>query len=72
LRILELPSSPTGGIDIESIDDTFKPWQVSVLIVSPCYSPPTGSCISDNDKQPILALCIGFVVAIIEDAIYGE
>jgi DNA-binding transcriptional MocR family regulator len=72
LRILELPSSPTGGIDIDSIEDAFKRWQVSVLIISPCYSTPTGSCISDNDKQSILALCIGSDVAIIEDDIYGE
>jgi DNA-binding transcriptional MocR family regulator len=72
LRILELPSSPTGGIDIDSIEDAFKRWQVSVLIVSPCYSTPTGSCISDNDKQSILALCISFDVTIIEDDIYGE
>lgn len=72
LRILELPSSPTGGIDIDSIEDAFKRWQVSVLIISPCYSTPTGSCINDNDKQSILALCINFDVAIIEDDIYGE
>lgn len=72
LRILELPSSPTGGVDLDSLEDVFKRWQVSVLIVSPCYSTPTGSCISDNDKRSILALCIGFNVAIIEDDIYGE
>ena len=72
LRILELPSSPIGGIDIGSLEDACKRWQVSVLIVSPCYSSPTGSCISDSDKQSILALCIGFDVAIIEDDIYGE
>lgn len=72
LRILELPSSPTGGIDIDSLEDAFKRWQVSVLIVSPCYSTPTGSCLSDRDKQSILALCLGFDVAIIEDDIYGE
>jgi DNA-binding transcriptional MocR family regulator len=51
---------------------TFKRWQVSVLIVTPSYSTPTGSCISENDKQSILALCISFHVAIIEDDIYGE
>ena len=72
LRILELPSSPTGGIDVGSLEDVLKRWRVSVLIVSPCYSTPTGSCISDDDKQSILALCTAASVAIIEDDIYGE
>ena len=72
LQIIELPSTPTDGISVEAMDDAFKRWRVSALIVSPCYSTPTGSCISEADKKTILTLCIGCEIAIIEDDIYGE
>jgi len=72
LQIMELPSSPSGGIRVASMAEAFDRWPVTALILSPCFSTPTGSCISDQDKQAILALCQAQDIAIIEDDIYAE
>jgi len=72
LQIMELPSSPSDGIRVAGMGEAFDRWPVAALILSPCYSTPTGSCISDQDKQSILALCLARDIAIIEDDIYAE
>jgi DNA-binding transcriptional MocR family regulator len=72
LHIVELPSSPTGGINLDIMTETFKRWKVSVLMISPCYATPTGSSISDANKQRILDVCLSHDVSIIEDDVYGE
>lgn len=72
LQILELPSSPVSGISVDAIANAFRQWTVSALILSPNYSTPTGACITEEDKQAILALCLQHAVVIIEDDIYGE
>ena len=72
LQIMELPSRPTSGVNYEAMALVLKRWNVNALIVSPCYSTPTGSCIKETDKQRILALCLDRGITIIEDDIYGE
>ena len=72
LQILELPSNPYNGINIESTSSALNTWNVKALFLSPNYSTPTGSCLSDADKQALLSLCIQHDVTIIEDDIYGE
>jgi DNA-binding transcriptional MocR family regulator len=72
LQIMELPSSASGGIRIDTMTEAFDRWPVAAIILSPCFSTPTGSCISDTDKQAIIALCLRHDIAMIEDDIYAE
>ncbi len=72
LQIMELPSSPVSGINVDAMADIFERWPISALMISPCYATPTGSSITEADKQRILALCLHHQTPIIEDDIYGE
>lgn len=72
LKILEIPSDPSGGIGIEATTNALDTWNVKALIISPNFSTPTGSCLSDADKRALLALCTQHHVTIIEDDIYSE
>jgi DNA-binding transcriptional MocR family regulator len=72
LHIVELASSPAGGINLDLMTETFKRWKVRALMISPCYATPTGSSISDANKQGILDVCMRHGISIIEDDIYGE
>lgn len=72
LQILELPSSPVSGISVDAIDKALKQWRVSALVLAPSYSTPTGACLTEDNKQAILKLCLEHSTVIIEDDIYGE
>lgn len=72
LQIIELPSTGEHGVDVDVMEQTFARWPVAALIISPCYSTPTGSCLSDDNKQRVIKLCAAGDIAIIEDDIYGE
>jgi DNA-binding transcriptional MocR family regulator len=72
LQILELPTHPSSGIDIDAASKALNTWDAKALILSPNFSTPTGSILSDSSKQALLTLCRQNSVTIIEDDIYGE
>lgn len=72
LKVLELPSSSEQGLSPEALELALQHWDIKALVVSPCYSTPTGASMPDVHKQRILELAQSRAIPIIEDDIYGE
>ncbi len=72
LKALELPSSPETGLSPEALELSLQHWDIKALVVSPCYGTPTGACMTETNKERILALAQNRNIPIIEDDIYGE
>ncbi len=72
LKALELPSSAEQGLSPEALELALQHWDIKALVVSPCYSTPTGASMPDSHKQKILELARNRDIPIIEDDIYGE
>ncbi len=72
IQVIELPSSPTTGIDVEAFAQAISQWDIVALIVSTNYATPTGACMPDAAKKALLDICITHQVTIIEDDVYGD
>lgn len=72
LQALELPSSADTGISPQALSLALEHWSVKALLVSPAFATPTGSCMPEDHKTAIVALCQQHGVTIIEDDIYAE
>jgi DNA-binding transcriptional MocR family regulator len=71
-KVLEIPSSTDLGISPSALQLAAEHWEIKVLIVSPSFSTPTGSCIPEANKLQLLALAEQHQFTIIEDDIYAE
>lgn len=72
LKALELPSSAAQGLSPEALELALQHWNIKAVVLSPCYSTPTGSCMPESHKERILAMTQSRGIPIIEDDIYGE
>lgn len=72
LKVLEIKSHPTSGIDIEHLRKALKSYKVAAAILMPNFSNPLGSAMSDDDKKEVIQLFVKKGVPIIEDDIYAE
>lgn len=72
LKVLELPSSAEQGLSPEALELALQHWPIKALVVSPCYSTPTGAAMPEAHKERIVQLAQHRQIAIIEDDIYGE
>lgn len=71
-KVIELPSSPVTGVDVDAFELAAKQWDIKALIISPNYSTPTGACMPDAHKVQLLHHCIQHHVVIIEDDVYSD
>ena len=72
IKVIELPSSSSTGIDIDAFEQAIRQWEINALIVAPNYSTPSGACMPDTAKVQLLELCIAHQVTIIEDDVYSD
>ena len=75
LKALEIASHPGKGMRIDALEMALggaSGRDVKACLVSPNFSNPTGSCMSDADKRRLVALCACHDIALIEDDIYGD
>jgi DNA-binding transcriptional MocR family regulator len=75
LKALEIASHPRDGMQIDALGSALRSSSgraVKACLVSPNFSNPTGSCMSDADKQRLVETCAEHEVALIEDDIYGD
>ncbi|RFS17731.1 PLP-dependent aminotransferase family protein [Emticicia sp. C21] len=70
LRILELPTHPTNGIEIEELKKVIS--QINVCLLVPNFNTPLGSFMSDKNKKEVVALLANHRIPLIEDDIYGD
>lgn len=72
LRVIEIPSHPNSGIDLDQLERALRMHQVSAAVLMPNFSNPLGSAMCDADKQALVSILNRYNVPAIEDEIYGE
>lgn len=72
LRVLELPTDPTHGIDVTALEKALKKSRVAACLFSSSFNNPLGCSMSDTAKIEILRLLRQHQVPLIEDDIYGD
>ncbi|WP_087018532.1 PLP-dependent aminotransferase family protein [Thaumasiovibrio subtropicus] len=69
LQVVEVPSHPATGIDLDAMQQALDAWPVSLMVLTPNFSNPTGSQIPLAHRQQILAM--SGHIPIIEDDVFG-
>ncbi|MEN9569892.1 MAG: hypothetical protein RL172_1123 [Bacteroidota bacterium] len=72
LKVVEIPTTATEGIDLESLEKAFKKHPIKACVVVPNFNNPLGTCMSDEKKKKLVQLITEYQVPLIEDDIYGE
>lgn len=72
LRVLEIPTSPRTGLDLDATRDAFAHHDVKALFVIPSFQNPLGTCMPDEKKEKLYQLLVEFDLPAIEDDIYGD
>lgn len=73
LRALEIPSSPRTGISLEALELAARNEpRLKGVVVVPHLQMPLGSVMPDSHKERLVALCVEYGLALVEDDIYRE
>jgi DNA-binding transcriptional MocR family regulator len=70
LKVLELPTHPITGIEIEDLRKIIP--KIDLCLLVPNYNTPLGSCMPDENKKEVVALLSGHGIPLIEDDVYGD
>ncbi|MGC9401225.1 PLP-dependent aminotransferase family protein [Vibrio genomosp. F10] len=69
LEVVEIPSCLATGISPEALDKAISQWDIKAIIVTPNFSNPTGSRMTLEKRQRLLA--VSKSIPIIEDDVFG-
>ena len=72
LHVIELPTHPLTGIDVDELKKVIKQTKVAACILVANYSNPIGSCMPDEHKRAVVELMDKYNVPLIEDDVYGD
>ncbi len=72
LKILELPTNPATGIDLEALEMVLKNYKIKACILISNMNNPLGYSMPDENKKTVVELITKYSVPLIEDDIYGE
>ncbi|MGE3724624.1 MAG: PLP-dependent aminotransferase family protein [Candidatus Sericytochromatia bacterium] len=72
MRVLELPTDPSTGLDLDALEQALKQHPIRVLLSIPSFQNPLGTCMPVENKLRLLAIAARSGLQIIEDDIYGE
>jgi len=70
LKVLELPTHPTTGIEVEALKKVVA--KINICLLVPNFNTPLGSCMPDEHKKEIVELLSQYHIPLIEDDIYGD
>ena len=70
LKVLELPTHPTTGIEIEALRKVIP--KINLCLLIPNYNAPLGSCMPDENKKEVVMLLSENGIPLIEDDVYGD
>jgi len=71
MKVVEIPSDKTLGIDLELLESALKQWAVKAIMVNPSHNNPLGFNMPLSRKSRLLALAEQFDLPIIEDDTFG-
>ena len=72
LRVLEIPSSPLSGINLEALQSAFEQNKVDACLIISNFNNPLGISLSDDKKKELAALARTYDIPLIEDDINGD
>ncbi len=72
LNIVEIASSPTTGLHLESLEIALQQTDVQACLVISNFNNPFGICLSDEKKEQLVQLLARYQVPLIEDDINGD
>jgi DNA-binding transcriptional MocR family regulator len=72
MRALEIPVSPSDGLDLDALETALRQQRVRAVLAVPNFSNPIGSLMSDDAKRALVKLLQRHEVPLIEDDIYGD
>ncbi len=72
LKALELPTDPTTGLDLATLQRVLAGGQVSACLLSSSFNNPLGCTMPIDMKRTVLDLLASHRVPLIEDDIYGD
>lgn len=72
LRVLELPTHPRTGIEIDALKKALATGKIKLCLLVSNFNNPMGSCMPDEHKKAVVALLERYHVPLIEDDLYGD
>ncbi len=70
LKVIEIPSHPVTGIDIDAVITAQKEWDIKTLLVTPSFNNPTNSVMPLEARKRLLD--VTGELPIVEDDVFGE
>lgn len=72
LKVMELPTNPTTGVEIEALKKALKEKKIKLCVLISNFNNPLGSCMPDEHKREVVKLMEKYNVPLIEDDLYGD
>ena len=72
LKILELPTSPETGVDMDALKKIVQKTKLAACLFVSNFNNPFGSLMPDEHKREAVKLLAKYNVPLIEDDIYGD
>lgn len=72
LKILELPTDPQSGVDMDSLKKIMQKTKLAACLLVSNFSNPFGGMMPDEHKKAAVQLMEKYNVPLIEDDIYGD
>ncbi len=72
LNVVELPTDPVIGIDINYLRQAIKKHNIKLCFVMSNFGNPFGTCASAESKKELVNLMVEHNIPLIEDDIYGD
>lgn len=72
LKVVEIPSDPTEGLDLGSLQKALKKYSIKACVAVPNFNNPLGTCMSDENKKKLVDIITQHNIPLIEDDTYGE
>jgi DNA-binding transcriptional MocR family regulator len=72
LKVIEIPSDTTNGIDVNQIETVCKKFKVSACLFVSNFNNPNGVALSEEKKQAIANFANRTKTPVIDDDIYGD
>lgn len=70
LHVLELPTNPITGIDLDALKKVLP--QINVCLLISNFSNPMGSCMPYEHKKNVVSMLAEYDIPLIEDDLYGD
>jgi len=72
LKVLELPTHPKTGIEIDALKKAITGNKISLVLLVSNFSNPLGSCMPEEHKREVVKLLEYHNIPLIEDDLYGD